>query len=55
MLADRGTLFLDEIGNMSVEFQQKILRVLEYQQFERVGGTKTMKVDVRVIAATIAI
>ena len=52
VLADRGTLFLDEIGNMSVEFQQKILRVLEYQQFERVGGTKTMKVDVRVIAAT---
>ena len=52
VLADRGTLFLDEIGNMSVEFQQKILRVLEYQQFERVGGTKTIKVDVRVIAAT---
>lgn len=52
VLADKGTLFLDEIGNMSVEFQQKILRVLEYQQFERVGGTKTMKVDVRIIAAT---
>ena len=52
VLADKGTLFLDEIGNMSVEFQQKILRVLEYQQFERVGGTKRIKVDVRVIAAT---
>ncbi len=52
VLADKGTLFLDEIGNMSPEFQQKILRVLEYQQFERVGGTKTVKVDVRVIAAT---
>ncbi|MCZ6680442.1 MAG: sigma-54 dependent transcriptional regulator [Candidatus Poribacteria bacterium] len=52
VLADKGTLFLDEIGNMSVEFQQKILRVLEYQQFERVGGTKTIKVDVRLLAAT---
>lgn len=52
VLADKGTLFLDEIGNMSVEFQQKILRVLEYQQFERVGGTKTIKVDVRLVAAT---
>ena len=52
VLADNGTLFLDEIGNMSLEFQQKILRVLEYQQFERVGGTQTIKVDVRVLAAT---
>jgi DNA-binding NtrC family response regulator len=52
VLANKGTLFLDEIGNMSLEFQQKILRVLEYQQFERVGGEKTIKVDVRVIAAT---
>ena len=52
VLADKGTLFLDEIGNMSHEFQQKILRVLEYQQFERVGGSKTIKVDVRVLAAT---
>ncbi|MDE0297618.1 MAG: sigma-54 dependent transcriptional regulator [Candidatus Poribacteria bacterium] len=52
VLADKGTLFLDEIGNMSFEFQQKILRVLEYQQFERVGGSKTLKVDVRVLAAT---
>jgi DNA-binding NtrC family response regulator len=52
VLADKGTLFLDEIGNMSLEFQQKILRILEYQQFERVGGTKTIKVDVRILAAT---
>ena len=52
VLADKGTLFLDEIGNMSTEFQKKILRVMEYQQFERVGGTKTLKVDVRIIAAT---
>lgn len=52
VLADKGTLFLDEIGNMSIEFQKKILRVIEYQQFERVGGTKTIKVDVRIIAAT---
>ena len=52
VLANKGTLFLDEIGNMSVEFQRKILRVLEYQQFERVGGEKSIKVDVRVIAAS---
>ena len=52
VLADKGTLFLDEIGNMSYEFQQKILRVLEYQQFQRVGGSKTLNVDVRVLAAT---
>jgi DNA-binding NtrC family response regulator len=51
-LADGGTLFLDEIGNMSVEFQQKILRVLEYPRFERVAGTTTIEVNVRVIAAT---
>jgi psp operon transcriptional activator PspF len=51
-LADGGTLFLDEIGNMSIEFQQKILRVLEYPRFERVAGAKTIEVDVRVIAAT---
>lgn len=52
VLANKGTLFLDEIGNMSLEFQAKILRVIEYQQFERVGGEKTIKVDVRIIAAT---
>jgi transcriptional regulator with GAF, ATPase, and Fis domain len=51
-LADGGTLFLDEIGNMSIEFQQKILRVIEYPRFERVAGTQTIEVDVRVIAAT---
>ncbi len=51
-LAHGGTLFLDEIGNMSIEFQQKILRVLEYPRFERVAGAKTIEVDVRVIAAT---
>jgi len=52
VMANKGTLFLDEIGNMSLEFQRKILRVIEYQQFERVGGEKTIKVDVRIIAAT---
>ncbi len=51
-LADGGTLFLDEIGNMSVGFQTKILRVLEYQRFERVAGSDSIQVDVRVIAAT---
>jgi len=52
VLANKGTLFLDEIGNMSYEFQAKILRVIEYQQFERVGGEKSIKVDVRIITAT---
>jgi transcriptional regulator with GAF, ATPase, and Fis domain len=51
-LADGGTLFLDEIGNMSMEFQAKILRVLEYQRFERVAGADSIQVDVRIIAAT---
>jgi two-component system, NtrC family, response regulator len=51
-LADGGTLFLDEIGNMSLDFQAKILRVLEYQRFERVAGAEAIQVDVRVIAAT---
>ena len=50
--ADGGTLFLDEIGNMSLEFQAKILRVLEYQRFERVAGADSIQVNVRVIAAT---
>lgn len=50
--ADGGTLFLDEIGNTTLEFQQNLLRVLEYQEFERIGGNKTIKVDVRVVAAT---
>ncbi len=51
-LADKGTLFLDEIADMSLKTQAKILRILQEQKFERVGGTKTFKVDVRVIAAT---
>ncbi len=51
-LAHKGTLFLDEIGDMSLKTQAKILRILQEQAFERVGGTKTIKVDVRVIVAT---
>ncbi|MCP3396985.1 nif-specific transcriptional activator NifA [Bradyrhizobium sp. CCGB20] len=51
-LADKGTLFLDEIGEISGSFQAKLLRVLQEQEFERVGSGHTMKVDVRVIAAT---
>ncbi len=50
--ADGGTLFLDEIGNTSLDFQKNVLRVLEYQEFERIGGTQTIQVDVRVVAAT---
>ncbi|RTL49216.1 MAG: nif-specific transcriptional activator NifA [Bradyrhizobiaceae bacterium] len=51
-LANKGTLFLDEIGEISASFQAKLLRVLQEQEFERVGGNQTIKVDVRVIAAT---
>ena len=51
-LSDGGTLFLDEISEMSPSVQVKLLRVLEERQFERVGGTKTIKVDTRIIAAT---
>ena len=51
-IADGGTLFLDEIGEISGLFQSKLLRVLQEGEFERVGGSETMKVDVRVIAAT---
>jgi psp operon transcriptional activator len=50
--ADRGTLFLDEIGTIPMEVQEKILRVVEYGSFERVGGTAGIEVDVRIIAAT---
>ncbi len=51
-LADGGTLFLDEIGEIPVEMQVKLLRALQEQEFERVGGIKTIRVDVRLIAAT---
>ncbi|MFO7706835.1 MAG: sigma-54 factor interaction domain-containing protein, partial [Desulfobacterales bacterium] len=51
-LADGGTVFLDEIGDMSPDLQVKVLKVLEEGEFEQVGGSKTIKVDVRVIAAT---
>ena len=50
--ADKGTLFLDEIGEISPAFQAKLLRVLQEQEFERVGGNHTIKVDVRVVTAT---
>ena len=51
-LADGGTIFLDEVGDMSLKTQAKVLRVLQEQTFERVGGTETLTVDVRVIAAS---
>jgi DNA-binding NtrC family response regulator len=51
-LAHRGTLFLDEIGDLPHQLQAKILRALEEKSFERVGGTQTLRVDVRVVAAT---
>ena len=50
--AHRGTLFLDEVGTMSMSLQMKLLRVLQEREFERVGDNQTIKVDVRVIAAT---
>lgn len=51
-LADGGTLFLDEVGDMAPETQAKVLRVLQEQSFERVGGHRTLQVDVRILAAT---
>lgn len=50
--ADGGTLFLDELSNMAPEVQEKILRIIEYGEFERLGGNQTLKVDVRLVAAT---
>jgi transcriptional regulator with GAF, ATPase, and Fis domain len=51
-LANEGTLFLDEIGNMTPSTQTKVLRVLQEREFERLGGSRTVKVDVRLVAAT---
>jgi len=51
-MANDGTLFLDEVGNMSANTQAKVLRAIQNQEFERLGGSRTIKVDVRIIAAT---
>jgi formate hydrogenlyase transcriptional activator len=51
-LADKGTLFLDEVGDIPLELQPKLLRVLQDQEFERLGGTRTIRVSIRLVAAT---
>jgi formate hydrogenlyase transcriptional activator len=51
-LADKGTLFLDEVGDIPAELQPKLLRVLQEQEFERLGGTRTIRVDARLVVAT---
>src|SRR5690606_14910247 len=51
-MADGGTIFLDEIGEMPIDLQSKLLRVIQEGEFDELGGTKTIKVDVRIVAAT---
>jgi formate hydrogenlyase transcriptional activator len=51
-LADKGTLFLDEVGEIPLELQPKLLRALQDHEFERLGGTRTIRVNVRILAAT---